>query len=490
MSKRILLAGLCHETHTFLDGTTPLEECEITLGDDVLDKAGDASPLGGAIEAARAAGWALVPALDIRAASGPTMDDQVVARFWEECQDVLTEHRHELDGVFLILHGAMVSESCDDVEGQLLERLRDLCGDQMLIAGVLDLHGNYTARMARHGDVLLVYRENPHTDAEETAIRAVHLLDKLLRSGQRPVTVWEHPPLMWPPTGTGTQRDPMRALEAAARGIESRHDDILAVNVLGGFSFADTPDAGVSFSAVTLGDPGDAQKELEGLSELATQLREEGNVIEAPVDEVFTHLPSGVRGPIVIVEPSDNIGGGAPGDGTGVLRALLQYRIENAAVVINDPEAATAVSRMNTGDRTHLSIGGKGSSLDAGPLALEVELLSCSDGRFELEDRQSHLAAMSGTSINMGPCAVVRHAGVRILLTSRRTPPFDLGQLRSQGIVPETLSVIGVKAAVAHRRAYDPIAGASFWVDTPGPCSSNLRTLPYRKIRRPVYPLD
>ena len=86
MSKRILLAGLCHETHTFLDGTTPLEECEITLGDDVLDKAGDASPLGGAIEAARAAGWALVPALDIRAASGPTMDDQVVARFWRNAR--------------------------------------------------------------------------------------------------------------------------------------------------------------------------------------------------------------------------------------------------------------------------------------------------------------------------------------------------------------------------------------------------------------------
>ncbi|HZP85049.1 MAG TPA: MlrC C-terminal domain-containing protein, partial [Chthonomonadaceae bacterium] len=111
-------------------------------------------------------------------------------------------------------------------------------------------------------------------------------------------------------------------------------------------------------------------------------------------------------------------------------------------------------------------------------------------GKFTLEDRQSHLASMSGAQIDMGPCAVVRHRGVRILLTSHKTPPFDLGQWRSQGIVPETLSVIGVKAAVAHRRAYDPIAKASYWVDTPGPCSSNLRTLPFRRIRRPIYPLD
>jgi microcystin degradation protein MlrC len=84
----------------------------------------------------------------------------------------------------------------------------------------------------------------------------------------------------------------------------------------------------------------------------------------------------------------------------------------------------------------------------------------------------------------------VRHAGITLLLTSRKTPPFDLGQWRSQGIHPEQLRVIGVKAAVAHRRAYDAIAKASYTVDTPGPCSSNLRSLPFRRIRRPIYPLD
>lgn len=137
-----------------------------------------------------------------------------------------------------------------------------------------------------------------------------------------------------------------------------------------------------------------------------------------------------------------------------------------------------------------LEIGGKGSRFDLGPLQLDVELLSKSDGRFDLEDKQSHLASMFGSWIDMGPCAVVRHGGVRILLTSKKTPPFDLGQLRSQGIAPEECFVIGVKAAVAHRRAYDPITKVTYTVDTPGPRSSNLKRFPYRRIQRPIFPLD
>jgi microcystin degradation protein MlrC len=95
-----------------------------------------------------------------------------------------------------------------------------------------------------------------------------------------------------------------------------------------------------------------------------------------------------------------------------------------------------------------------------------------------------------GKTIEMGPSAVVRHRGLTILLISRRIAPMDLGQWRSQGINPEQLSAIGIKAAVGHRRAYDPIASASFTVRTRGPCMSDLTQLPYRRIRRPVFPLD
>jgi microcystin degradation protein MlrC len=119
-----------------------------------------------------------------------------------------------------------------------------------------------------------------------------------------------------------------------------------------------------------------------------------------------------------------------------------------------------------------------------------LTLVSRSDGAFVLEDVHSHMASMNGTHIAMGPCAVVRHGGLTLLLTSRKTPPFDLGQFRSQGIEPRDFAFIGIKAAVAHRQAYDPIAAASHYVDTPGPCSSNLATFPFRHLRHPVYPLD
>jgi microcystin degradation protein MlrC len=295
---------------------------------------------------------------------------------------------------------------------------------------------------------------------------------------------------MWPPTGTGTAHEPMLSLERRARELETASPEFWAVNVCAGFSFADTPDTGVSFAIATTGAESAARAALEGLGASAMERKAAGNVTDPSLAEIFAQLDPLPPGLTVLVESSDNIGGGAPGDGTGLLCALIEHRIPNAAICINDPEAVQRVSSLPVGARITLPIGGRGSRLDAGPLMLEVESLRSGDGKFELEDKQSHLASMCGDRFDMGACAVVRHAGLTILLTSNKTPPFDLGQWRSQGIEPTQLSVIAVKAAVAHRRAYDPIAARMLWADTPGPCTGNLRSLPYRKIRRPVFPLD
>jgi microcystin degradation protein MlrC len=148
------------------------------------------------------------------------------------------------------------------------------------------------------------------------------------------------------------------------------------------------------------------------------------------------------------------------------------------------------LQRHTVGERVRLAIGGRGSKLLEGPYELEVELLRKGDGRFRLEDPHSHLASMCGSEFDMGDCAVVRHAGVIVLLTSNKTAPFDLGQWRSQGLHPERFMVVAVKAAVAHRKVYDPIASQHFTVETPGPCASDLRTFPFQKLPRPIYPLD
>ena len=485
--KRVLIAGLFHETNTFLEGRTRLDDFQVLCGEQILGASGDSSPLAGTVEAAERFGWSPIPAIDMRAMPGPVVEDAVIDRFWGVFSNVVRDAA-PIDGALLILHGAMVSESSEDVEGSLLARMRELPGlETVPICGVLDLHANVTDAMAKHADALVAYCENPHTDAKQTATRAAAILDRLMTTGARPATVWLHARILWPATGTGTAEEPMLSLERMARQMERASSEILAVNIFAGFAYADVPEAGVSFTAVTWGEAAAAERRLTQLVEHAQHHRALGARQNLSLGEAIERVKQHASGPVLLVEPADNIGAGTSGRGIAILKALLDHSIDNAAVIVQAPEVVTQLSARQVGETTPVTLG---SSYDPEPLTIDVELISTSDGKFTLEDPHSHLASLCGGSIDMGPCAVVRKGGVRILLTGRKTPPFDLGQLRSQGIVPEELFVIGVKAAVAHKRAYDPIAKASYTVETPGPCTSNLRSLSYRRVRRPIYPLD
>jgi microcystin degradation protein MlrC len=496
MSKRVLVAGLFHETHTFLESSIPLRDFQQRLGDEIFEARGDGSPLAGFLKVADESDWAVTPIIDLRATPGGVIDDEVVDHFWFNFESVAGPllAQGEVDGIYLVLHGAMVTRSLPDVEGEVISRIRQLPGAESIpICGILDLHGNISQRTIEQTQGLIAYRNNPHTDACETAERAAELLDRILTAKQQPVSVWAQPPIMWPPTGTGTADDPMRTLGVMAREIEAAHEDIAAVNVMGGFSFADTPDTGVTFAAVTFGEAETARGELQRLADWAIQHQADGNKVDRPLadcrEEIRADVEAG-RIPVIVVEPADNIGGGAPGDTTELLQFLLDEQFTKSACVINDPVSVLQLATHQPGNHVELSIGARDSLSFCQPVELEVELVSVSDGKFDLEDPNSHLASMYGIHIDMGPCAVVRSGEVSILLTSRKTPPFDLGQLRSQGIVPEECSVIGVKAAVAHRRAYDPITGVTYTVGTAGPCSSDVTTFPWQQIRKPIYPLS
>ena len=493
---RVLLAGLFHETHTFLGTTTPLESFSVRVGDELLSARGDGSPLSGVLQIADESQWELTPIIDMRATPSGTVEDAVLNHFLTDFCAVAGPRLAEgtVDGIYLVLHGAMVTETVPDVEGEIIDRIHALPGSEGVpICGVLDLHGNISERTMTQTQGLVAYRCNPHTDACESAVRGARILDRILSGTPQPTTVWAQPAIVWPPTGTGTADDPMKTLTAMAREIEGRQPDIVAVNVFGGFGFADTPEAGVSFSAVTFGDPDVASRELAPLIDWGVKQRQLGNRLDTNLEEVLPNIRADVeagRTPVIVVEPADNIGGGAAGDTTGLLRCLLDAPIGESVVVINDPAAVQLLNEHAPGERVHVSIGARLSNGFCDPVEAEVELLSKSNGQFDLEDRNSHLASMGGVHIFMGPCAVIRIGATRVLLTSRKTPPFDLGQLRSQGIEPTECDVIGVKAAVAHRRAFDPITGSTYTVGTPGPCSSDLQSFPWEKIRRPVFPLD
>ncbi len=447
--------------------------------------------MGAIVDFAQKAGWDLVPAVDYRAFPSGMVGDEVLEKFWAEFSATAREALREgVDALYLVLHGAMVSQSFEDVEGEILERFRQLPGAKDIpVFGVTDLHGNITERTVRHASLLVTYRENPHTDAAAAAVRAGQLLDRTLQSGRQPKMYLRQLPFIWPPTGTATADSPMRELEAAARRFEAAGH--ASVDVYAGFALADTHDTGASVTVSTTRSEPEALAVLDAMEQIALEHASQGFPREWSLDAAFDDMAQKrFSGPTLLVEPADNIGGGAPGDCTCVLRALISQKIAHAASIINDPMAVQQLATIALGSKIRLAIGGKGSGLDPGPLDLEVQLLSRSDGVFEVEDRQSHLVSIFGSRIEMGPCAVVRSEGTTILLTSKKTPPMDLGQWRSQGFAPEQFSVINIKAAVAHRRAYDKIAAASYTVETPGPCASNLTLLPFRRIQRPIRALN
>ncbi|MFG0262781.1 MAG: M81 family metallopeptidase [Novipirellula sp. JB048] len=508
---RVLIAGLFHESHSFVEGPTRWSEMTVYRDGELLELRGDASPMGGVLKFAAAEGWDVLPTIYANATPGPTLDDDVLENFWSEFRPRAVRFGSDsgepassgIDGIFLVLHGASVSCSVADVEGELLARIRGLEGFSALpLFGVYDLHANFSDAMAQHADCLVGYRENPHRDARASSIRAAKLLSRSLRSGVRPRQIVSRPGIVWPPTGTATASEPMATLLRKARQLERDHPDFWAISVNAGFSFADTADTGVSFLISTAGELPEAASAIESLQAIALENASVGNVSDTPIPAVMEQLEQlkklgQLDGLTLLVEPADNIGGGAPGSGITMLRVLIEAGYRGVGVCLWDPPAVEVASRAKLGEVITLQLGGRGSRLLEPPITLHCELLHHGDGLFELEDKQSHLASCVGDHFDMGRVAVVRATDPSgsggeaiILLTTHRTPPMDLGCWRHVGIDPENFSLMPIKAAVSHRQAYDPIAKRQFWVETPGPCSSRLESFSFQNLTRPIYPLD
>jgi microcystin degradation protein MlrC len=488
----VFLAGLSHETHCFTDDRTTIDAFRITRGDDLLRRAKDGSQIAGFLQVAEDEGWRVLPGIAYEGAPSGVVDHSVFESYWLDLAPLLTKALYkQLHGIFLSLHGAMVTTAQQDAEGELLGRIRSLLGaERVPVFGVFDLHANFSPRMAALSNGLLSYRENPHIDAYDCSREAALLLKRCLVTGVTPVMRVAQVPVAWVPGATATADSPMRYLELRARELERVTPGVLAINVVPGFCYSDVHDTGLSFSAIVEGETQWADQALFELADIAWKLRLEGVPIEHDLDTLLGRILPVESGPILLVEPADNIGGGAPGDCTDVLRALVRAKVADAGVVLADARAVELLWNCERGARCSIAIGGRGSRLDLGPVSLNVAFVSRSDGKFTLEDPHSHGAGGAGLQVDMGRSVVVQHDGITILLTSKKTPPWDLGQWRSQGIEPRRFKIIGIKAAVAHRQAYNGIAKASYTVRTRGPCATSLSMLPYKNSRRPVFPID
>jgi microcystin degradation protein MlrC len=485
---RVALTGLWHETHTFATVQTSLQDFvdfEYLAGPDILDyHRGKRTGIGGCIAAAEQSGLTLIPIVS----AGALPSGKVVAAVYQRLfAEIITGIKAHLpfDGVILSLHGAMVSEDEDDVEAALVRAVRTIVGPDVPIAVTTDLHGNHS-RAILGADVVVGYDTYPHVDIFERGVEAVQLLARMIRERIRPQAAMIRLPLLASVQGMDTAREPMAGLMALAHEIE-RDPAVLNVTVAAGFPYADVERAGFSFIVHTDGDGELAGQFAQKLAAHAWAAREAFQVRNIPVVEAVRRAIAEPAGPVILIDVADNIGGGCPGDGTELLRELLKHEVRPSIVTLADPEAVERACTVGLGSEISLLVGGKVDNWHGEPVAVQGSVQNISDGRFIQKG-----SWMTGREMNMGRSVVLncQNGGVRLLLTERKTVPFDAEQLRSQSIQPESEHIIVVKSAVAWQAAYGDIARLAIPVDTPGLCTTHLERFNYRKLRRPIYPLD
>jgi microcystin degradation protein MlrC len=485
---RVAVAGFMHESNTFNPTRTDRRAFaaqSLVFGPALLDEWRDAHhEVGGFLEAAEGEGYEPVPLLMAWATPAGPVADEV----FDEVSSALVEglRREKPDGLLLALHGAMVVESHPDADGEVLARLRAAVGPDFPIVITLDLHGNLSPRLIGHCTAAVAYRTNPHIDQRECGRRAARLLARTLRGEVRPHTALAKPPLMVNIMVQDTSQEPLRSFMEEARALEQR-PGILAASLLPGFAYADVPQMGPSVVVVADGDRELAQREADRLGAKLWDARER---LTRRMPEAAAAVAQALRAekfPVVLVDTGDNVGGGSAADGTVLLTELLRQGATDAVVCLADPEAVRQCAAAGVGATLSLTVGGKFDRLHGGPVPVTGRVRVLHDGVYQ-EAQVRH----GGKRTNqMGLSALVELPGRNLLvLTSERHPPFSLGQLTCLGIGPGQQRFLVVKAAIAYKAAYAPIAGTIIEVDTPGLTAVNPERFAYRNIRRPLYPLS
>lgn len=482
---KVLVGGIYHESHSFSNVPTDLEAFRKVLlleGQEVLDAlAGTTSEMAGFIEGANRFGFEVVPTVWAWGTSTGPVQAETLAYLLEE---VRARYRAAgpIDGVLFALHGALIAEQALDGDGYILTQLRSLVTDDVPIAVTVDLHANISQLMVEVADVIVGYDTYPHIDQVERGLEAAELLVATVRGEIKPTMALEKPPLITVPNKQRTDERPMKDLLALAHAAEH---DVLSVTVSGGFAYSDVPEIGSSVLVVTNNNPEVARSVAKKIASQMWAMREQFSPNLQGVSESVAAAISSEACPVILADIGDNIGAGTPGDSTFLLRELLDQNAEGAVVIIADPQAVALAIEAGLGSNVNLAAGGKCDSHHGDPVQINGTVQLITDGIFR---NRGHMR--DGIVENMGRTVVISTAGITLVLTEVKMPPWNLEQLRSVGIAPENAKIIALKSAVAFRAAYEPIAGKIIEVNTPGLSSLDLSRFDYKHIRRPIYPID
>jgi microcystin degradation protein MlrC len=483
---RIAIGEIAHETNTFRPGVTGTEQfkaLEWQQGTQILENhRGVRDYLGGMIAAGDTLDIELVPTFAASAEPSAT----IAREAFDTMRDALLAELRAVDpvdAICLSLHGAGTAEGIDDVEGALLAAVREVVGATVPLVVTLDLHGHLTPAMVEHADLLLNCHEYPHVDCYERGMEAVELAARLVRGEIRPHMHAETLPMMLPPTTT--MEGPGREITATCLEWEAR-PGMIDCALVHGFPHTDVPIMGTSVLATADGDPDLAREAAQAVAAQLWDRREDFRQNLPGVDEaVRLALESSVV-PVVIAEVSDNSGGGAPADGTHLLRALLAANVPGTCFgFLTDPAVAQQAHEAGVGATIAVRLGGKSDDLHGAPIAATAYIKCLTDGRFRYTTPMG-----AGAEENLGPMARLVIGNVDVLVASIRSQTLDAEVFLLHGIDVSRARIVALKSTQHFRAGFAHLAGLIIRTDPPGATTSNLAHLPYRRVRRPIWPLD
>ena len=490
MAFNILTAEITHETNTFNIHPTDIRDFEVRYlldGPAAIAARGDNNTeLAGVLDTGRLHEWKVTHTISAAAGPGGRVTDRALDRL---CAPLLeAAAQGGWDGVLLMLHGAMVTVSHDDGEAEILRRLRAVTGPDVPIAVTLDPHANVSAAMCDLAQILVSFTTYPHVDIRATGRRTAQLLHRAITGEIHPVTLRAHRPMLEEASGGRTDVGPMIDRHALGRASEARKG-IYAVSINGGFPCADIEEVGPTVLVTCEIGSTDAQSIAEEIADDIWERRDEKLnhylTVEQAAAQAKAWKPG--DGPLVIADYADNPGSGAYGDSTALLAALLEEDVDNACFgPMIDPEVAQALQSETVGNTVTVLLGGKTApNFGGGPISLTGTVQWVGDGWFTGSG-----PILGGLQRNFGATAVVRVQGIDILIVTIAQQLLDLRQFEAFGIDPQKKTVVALKSMQHFRAAFTPISGRIIVCDSGALCTLNYAALDYRRVPRPMYPLD
>jgi len=486
---RVAVLGFHHESNTFAPVPASLERFlagGVTEGHEIVERYGTSqATMAGFLELADVDGLECIPLIHADLNPMGTITEEAFEYLVDQMTAALAE-RGPWDVVLLALHGAAVAQHHADADGEIISRVRAVVGPDVVIGVALDMHANVSERMVSNCDVLNAYLTNPHVDPRPRAREIAELALATARGSIRPTMALATPPVAIGILRQGTADWPMSELVARAAQLGER-DEVLSVSVVEGFPYADVPEMGMSFIAVTDDDPALAEEIVGQLAQQAWMLREEFVGRGVDVNDALRRAAASLRRPVVLLDVGDNVGGGSPADSTHVLAAAQRLGVRNLFHSLCDPEAVQVCTTAGLGAPVTLSVGARTDHLHGDPVTVTARVRHLDDGRFE-DDGVTHGGFRF---FDAGQRALLETVdGHFVLLTSRPMGNTSRAELTSVGLDPADLQIIVAKGVHSPRGAYEPIAAEMIQLNTAGCTSADLYSLTYRRRRRPMFPFE